>query len=297
MLSTKNSLLRREMFCFASLLGVVALFTAASVRPSHAATVTQVGSDISNGTVTNTLDRWRTTDYVKPLDADGSAGNYVYGTAGYRLYASAQPTPISLPTFVSSVSALVTGTQGPISGWGAIDNASLTGPAPVANVDTGILFNNVTGAGTPANAQPVGTEADFLEITLSANQNFRLGVVTGNVGGAFFNPASLRVRQTLGGAGDSGLMVADPDVTSANDNMTDYYFFDIVGGVAGDKYRVSLVSGAASSPSGTVYLHGVTFDALAEAPAVPEPSTFILAALGLAGLGLLVWRRRKANVE
>jgi hypothetical protein len=31
--------------------------------------------------------------------------------------------------------------------------------------------------------------------------------------------------------------------------------------------------------------------------AVPEPSTFILAALGLAGLGVVVWGRRKRIVD
>ena len=44
------------------------------------------------------------------------------------------------------------------------------------------------------------------------------------------------------------------------------------------------------------FIDNVQLDAEAAA-AVPEPSTFVLAALGLAGLGLLAWRRRKANVE
>ena len=37
----------------------------------------------------------------------------------------------------------------------------------------------------------------------------------------------------------------------------------------------------------------VTFDFVAEAEPAPEPSTFVLAAVGLAGLGLVAWRRRR----
>jgi hypothetical protein len=47
-------------------------------------------------------------------------------------------------------------------------------------------------------------------------------------------------------------------------------------------------------PTGNIiYFDSVLLDAEAAPPGVPEPSTFVLAALGLAGLGLVAWRRRK----
>ncbi|MCE9553125.1 MAG: PEP-CTERM sorting domain-containing protein [Planctomycetes bacterium] len=49
--------------------------------------------------------------------------------------------------------------------------------------------------------------------------------------------------------------------------------------------------------TGAVSVDNVRLDATAEVSGVPEPSTFVLAALGLAGLGLVAWRRRNRNVE
>ena len=47
-------------------------------------------------------------------------------------------------------------------------------------------------------------------------------------------------------------MLADPDVTAGNDNMTDYYFFDIVGGTLGLGYSTS----AATQPAMVVPASG-----------------------------------------
>ena len=67
-----------------------------------------------------------------------------------------------------------------------------------------------------------------------------------------------------------------------------------VNAVAGNTLRLQIET-LTFSPSGTNYRTG--FDALSVATTaaepVPEPSTLVLAALGLAGLGVIVWRRRK----
>ncbi|MCE9547902.1 MAG: PEP-CTERM sorting domain-containing protein [Planctomycetia bacterium] len=48
-------------------------------------------------------------------------------------------------------------------------------------------------------------------------------------------------------------------------------------------------------PANVVWFDAVQLDAEAAPPAgVPEPSTFVLSALGLAGLGLVGWRRRRS---
>lgn len=55
----------------------------------------------------------------------------------------------------------------------------------------------------------------------------------------------------------------------------------------------SLVQGGLGGSPGTVNDVVLKFTAVSAVPAVPEPSTYALALLGLVGLVLMAWRRRK----
>ena len=100
------------------------------------------------------------------------------------------------------------------------------------------------------------------------------------------SPVTLELHQTVGGSATSGAINGFDAEEVAN-----WFFFDIVGAVANDQFALNIASDGTFSNQAAI--GGLTFDSIADAPAVPEPSTFVLAALGLAGLGLVAWRRRK----
>lgn len=60
-----------------------------------------------------------------------------------------------------------------------------------------------------------------------------------------------------------------------------------------DTLNLSFVLGQSTGGNANMLISGV---AVSVAPAVPEPSTFALAALGLFGLGWFGWRRQRRNV-
>lgn len=150
-----------------------------------------------------------------------------------------------------------------------------------------ISVDNPAGAGTVVTgtwyaSSGNGTEDDLVRITLASSGTFRLGVLVDHHDFTDISPSSLRLRQTTGGAANSGLQASNGD---ANRNG-DWYFFDVTG-VAGDVFVLSGVNWFNGSPAQTSNgIGALTFDS-----AVPEPSTFALAALasGLLALG----RRRK----
>ena len=191
-----------------------------------------------------THDAWRTTDLAKPLDVDA---NNVYGSSGYALFGGAQGS--SLPYYATAGVAVGTNTFGGNASYVYFDNAALTGPAPVANVMSGVVYASPGGA---------ATENDLIEVVVTYDRSFRLGVITDNADVAAISPVSLRVRQTAGGSANSGPIPA----ATGRDKNGDFYFFDITGAKAGDKFMVSGVNDIGHGSNG---LYGVTFDT-AQAP-------------------------------
>lgn len=230
-------------------------FTALITIPAHSAVVNFVGGDFATST------NWRTAGVIKPLDPDG---NNIYGTDGYMLTGGAGL--VSNPSYatVTRLSSLTFPGNG---AYTSIDN-----PAGGSPLRTGVWYT--TGGVT-------NQEHDLAQITVNVASSFRVGVLTDNADFADISPNDLRIFQTSGGVGDSGMIPAyvEPNMD------TDWYFFDIINAQPGDTFTISGTnarSGSGAQDSNGI--GGLTFDS------VPEPSSVLLS--GITALGLLLRRKR-----
>jgi len=234
---------------------------------AQAATVTFAGADVT------TNDAWRTTDLAKALDTDG---DNVYGTQGYGLFGSA--TYSSPPVYATFANLQ------PDSLWEShfqhLDDPTQTGLAPVPDTTSSGLWGDWYGEGDLG-------EKDILSITVTAAGSFRVGFITDNCDQEVMSPSDIRLRQTVGGSADSGLISAADD----RDLDVDYYFFDVIGAQVDDVFVVSGVAFAGNKHNG---LAGITFDA-AGGGDIPEPAT--IAILGMGALGAMLRRKRPSGTS
>jgi len=204
---------------------------------------------------------------LKPLDSDG---NNVYGSDGYLLTGS---TDLLVNPAYATVSRASGNTYPGNGSYTLVDNPQASGTRR-----TGVWYSS--------SAQ--NSVDDLVRIDITAAKSFRLGILTDNADFSDISPDQLRVRQTVGGAADSGLIGAylEPN------RDTDWYFFDILNAKVGDTFVISgrNVYGG-SGAQGSNGIGGITFDT---AVATPEPGSIaLLITGGIAGASFL--RRKRVS--
>lgn len=219
-----------------------------------AATILTYGN-ISGSEVNN----WRTSGTEKTADIDGDD---VYGS-----FASVQWT-------VAGINQHGAGSTNP--GWAYIGSGPQFSIAGSAILDANNGGSDVQSSITLTSFtfELTGVPATYDGMTV------RVGVMQDMLGslewGADQNKG-LRIVQTVGGTGDSGIVSVRGG--GAGNGIPEMYFFDITGVNPGDRFEIqglNNVSGAGVTQSG--YLGPVSWDLVA----IPEPSSAVLAVLGLA---------------
>jgi hypothetical protein len=220
--------------------------------------------------------------YAGQLDGVGASAPITYGPDGYDLYSTTAVGTTNgdldgpgtrltkLPAYVSAISGFGGDINTAGYGYSSIDNPS------GGQVEAGLL-NGATSTS--------GTQLDILTITLSGSvpSSFYLGWISDIDINANDIPTQVRLRQSSGGAGDSGL-----NATTKNPDATiDEFFFKITGGQSGDVFTLSGTQ-TDINQSNPVYLVGVAGLTFTQTP-TPEPASLSLVAVS----GVLLARRRQ----
>ena len=254
---------------------------------ASAATVVYVGSETGLPGNGYSVQNWSNVGVAKDWNVSASE---VYGSSGYiqirptsnstNLSESAasgndfgvgaltNPSLLSKPSFIGSQ----TGGAGSFVNFGPY--STYRGPDGTSLVRQGALsvavnegpYNSPAGG----NASRVGIAMSF---TLNTSANFRLGLAVDSVGSRNYAPDYISISGVFSDA-------------ITRDGNADMIFFDIQG-MSGDTFNVALWQNKDDQLGGqAAALSLVTFDA------IPEPSTGLLALVGMGCLAIHSRRRR-----
>ena len=256
---------------------------------ASAATVVYVGSETGLPGNDYSVQNWSNAGVAKAWNVSASE---VYGSSGYiqirptstvtpvRLEVSAgagndfgvnestNPSLLSKPNFIGPL----TGSAGSFVNLGGY--STYRGPDGTSLVRQGALsvavnegpYNSPAGG----NASRVGIAMSF---TLNTSANFRLGLAVDSVGSRNFAPDYISISGVFSDA-------------ITRDGNADMVFFDIQG-IGGETFNVALWQNKDDQLGGqAAALSLVTFDA------IPEPSTALLALVGMGCLAIHSRRRR-----
>jgi len=256
---------------------------------ASAATVTYVGSETGSPGNGYSVQNWSNAGVTKVYDI---GGNEVYGSSGYvqirpgptDLYqgsadgnnlgvgAATNPTLLSLPSFISSV----TGGAGDFVNFGAY--STYRGPDGSSLLRQGALSVAVNnGPYTPDN-NPSSYFGIAMHFTVNAGSYFRVGFAVDSVGSGTYAPDYVSIYSGSTGTKISSLLTRD--------GSADMVFFnvDTRGDAASTNFDVALWQKDGTQSAAALSL--AAFDA------IPEPSTALLALVGMGCLAIHSRRRR-----
>ena len=256
---------------------------------SSAATVTYVGSETGSAGNGYSVQNWSNAGVTKVYDI---GGREVYGSSGYvqirpgstDLYqgiadnnnlgvgAATNPTLLSRPSFISSV----TGGAGDFVNFGAY--STYRGPDGSAIYRQGALSVAAnSGPYTPDNI-PASYFGIAMHFTVNAGSYFRFGLAVDSVGSGTYAPDYVSLYSSSTGTKISSLLTRD--------GSADMAFFDIDtrGDALSTNFDVALWQKSGTQSAAALSL--ATFDA------IPEPSTALLALVGMGCLAIHSRRRR-----
>ena len=250
---------------------------------SSAATVTYVGAETGSAGNGYSVQNWSNAGVTKVYDIGGSE---VYGSSGYvqirpgptDLYqgigdnnnlgvgAATNPTLLSRPSFISSV----TGGAGDFVNFGGY--STYRGPDGSSLYRQGALSvaaNN--GPYTPDN-NPASYFGIAMHFTVNAGSYFRFGLAVDSVGSGTYAPDYVSLYSSSTGTKISSLLTRD--------GSADMAFFDIDtrGDALSTNFDVALWQKSGTQSAAALSL--ATFDA------IPEPSTALLALVGMGCLAI-----------
>ena len=256
---------------------------------SSAATVTYVGLETGSAGNGYSVQNWSNAGVTKVYDIGGSE---VYGSSGYvqirpgptEVYqgigdnnnlgvgATTNSTLLSRPSFISSV----TGGAGDFVNFGAY--STYRGPDGSSLLRQGALSVAVNnGPYTPDN-NPSSYFGIAMHFTVNAGSYFRVGFAVDSVGSGTYAPDYVGIYSGSTGTKISSLLTRD--------GSADMVFFnvDTRGDAASTNFDVALWQKSGTQSAAALSL--ATFDA------IPEPSTALLALVGMGCLAIHSRRRR-----
>jgi hypothetical protein len=256
---------------------------------SSAATVTYVGSETGSHGNGYSVQNWSNAGVTKVYDIGGSE---VYGSSGYvqirpgptDLYqgigdnnnfgvgAATNPTLLSRPSFISSV----TGGAGDFVNFGGYQ--VFRGPNGSDLYRQGALSVAVNGGPYTPDNNPSSYFGIAMHFTVNAGSYFRVGFAVDSVGSGTYAPDYVSLYSGSTGTTISSLLTRD--------GSADMVFFnvDTRGDASSTNFDVALWQKSGTQSAAALSL--ATFDA------IPEPSTALLALVGMGCLAIHSRRRR-----